>query len=781
MAFEDVFISGGVAQMPHVLEYDTNGHGVYASSNNVIFFQKKIEGFYISNYVHNIHDDDLTCLKLVDNDKKILLSGDKAGVVKISLLEKEFDSISLKEIECFNDTKGFPITFVYGYRNNDDLYILFSSHKGITHCYTLKLDFNKWTIINKQEIVYGRIITLCGSMTYFNEIILALSLSNSKIAILTKDEKSGNFIDKLTLEGHLDWIRDLSFNKFEDQLLLASASQDTFVRIWSFKSIDKNEMDTGKGENSLKTKEVIFESHNNSWNVIVETILSGHEGWIYSAKWHPSKLALLTCSIDKSVMIWEPLDDRGVWLEEHRMGEIGGQAVGYYGAIFGDDGNEVIANSYYGGLYCWRMNEEQDWESVVMPSGHSAPVTDVDWDPRGNYIMTCSHDQTTRIFSVYNNIVVGELSRPQMYGHSRTCMKILSSDRFISGGEEKIFRVFKAPSTFANSLANILQKNPTELFDDYSNITDYGAFVPSLGLSNKASNMPDEGMDVDDNDFNSKNPVSNVNDAMSSEMAIFASYPKDLTSLPTEDCLMQNTLWPEKVKLYGHGYEVFAIDSSPDSKLIATSCKASHSNFAAVYIWDTETWKRKAELICHQLTVVGIKFSHSGNYLLTCSRDRTWSIFKKENNDGAKWRLLARPESNSPNNHTRIIWYCDWAPNDQYFVTVGRDKKFIVWKFDNEVVTLVKSYLHSEPITSIAVCPFDSSIIVIGLESGKVEVWKFDGNNLECMISKRLHGKTIKRLRFCTSNKTAFNMHSTKPILASVGDDHLLRITRISL
>uniref|UniRef100_A0A0N5CI81 Elongator complex protein 2 n=1 Tax=Strongyloides papillosus TaxID=174720 RepID=A0A0N5CI81_STREA len=89
-------------------------------------------------------------------------------------------------------------------------------------------------------------------------------LSNSKIAILTKDEKSGNFIDKLTLEGHLDWIRDLSFNKFEDQLLLASASQDTFVRIWSFKSIDNNEMDTEKGENNLKIKEVVFESHNNS-------------------------------------------------------------------------------------------------------------------------------------------------------------------------------------------------------------------------------------------------------------------------------------------------------------------------------------------------------------------------------------------------------------------------------------------------------------------------------------------------------------------------------------
>ncbi|CEF65500.1 Elongator complex protein 2 [Strongyloides ratti] len=777
MAFEDIFISGGVCQMPHVLDHDNNGTGVYSSSNNVIFFQKKIEGFYTSNYVYNIHDNDLTCLKFVDNNKKILLSGDKDGTVKINLLENEGKSIYLKEMECFKETKGYAVTFVYGFIENEILYILFSSHQGKTYCYTIQLHYNNWTIIKKQEIVYGKMITLCGAMAYFHEIILALSLSNSTIAILTKNKNGGDFVNKIFLDGHLDWIRDLTFNIFENQLLLASASQDTFVRIWNFELIDKDKMDIVKEENVLKTKEIIFEGQNNSWKVYVETILSGHEGWIYSVKWHPSKLAILTCSIDKFIMIWEPLDDRGVWLEEHRLGEIGGQAVGYYGATFGDNGDEVIANSYYGGLYCWKMNENEDWDSVIMPSGHSAPVTDVDWDPRGNFVITCSNDQTTRIFSIYNNLVIGELSRPQMHGHNRTCLKVLSSDCFISGGEEKIFRVFKAPTTFANSLANILHKNPVELFDNYSNLTDYGAFVPSLGLSNKATNVSDEEMNVDDD----RNPVSNVNDAMSSEMAIFSSHPKNLTSLPTEDCLMQNTLWPEKFKLYGHGYEVFAIDSSPDKKLIATACKASHLNFASVYIWDTETWKRKAELTCHQLTVVGIKFSHSGNYLLTCSRDRTWSIFKKENSDGTNWRLLARPEANSKNNHTRIIWYCDWAPNDQYFVTVGRDKKFLIWKFENEIVTFVKSYLHSESITAVAICPLDSSIIAIGLESGKVEVWKFINNDLECIISKKLHGKTVKRLRFPISNKTALNIQSTKPTLASVGDDHLLRITRMSI
>ena len=59
--------------------------------------------------------------------------------------------------------------------------------------------------------------------------------------------------------------------------------------------------------------------------VSLETVLSGHENWMYSVKWKPAiksggklhqEMCLLSVSMDKTMILWRPDAESGVWMEQ---------------------------------------------------------------------------------------------------------------------------------------------------------------------------------------------------------------------------------------------------------------------------------------------------------------------------------------------------------------------------------------------------------------------------------------------------------------------------------
>lgn len=61
--------------------------------------------------------------------------------------------------------------------------------------------------------------------------------------------------------------------------------------------------------------------------------------------------------------------------------------------------------------------------------------------------------------------------------------------------------------------------------------------------------------------------------------------PITLQTPPQEETLMQNTLWPELQKLYGHGYELYALAATPDGQMLASTCRASNAEHAQIILW----------------------------------------------------------------------------------------------------------------------------------------------------------------------------------------------------
>lgn len=86
----------------------------------------------------------------------------------------------------------------------------------------------------------------------------------------------------------------------------------------------------------------------------------------------------------------------------------------------------------------------------------SSPLGMVPCLPPSPYFIVPSSDQTTRI----HGLVLGastwhELARPQVHGYDMQAVAFLDNLKFASVADEKVARVFEAPTTFLELLTNL--------------------------------------------------------------------------------------------------------------------------------------------------------------------------------------------------------------------------------------------------------------------------------------------------------------------------------------
>lgn len=202
---------------------------------------------------------------------------------------------------------------------------------------------------------------------------------------------------------------------------------------------------------------------------------------------------------------------------------------------------------------------------------------------------------------------------------------------------------------------------------------------------------------------------------------------------------MQNTLWPEVQKLYGHGYEIFAVTATSDGRILASSCRATNEEYAQIILWDTSTWKQIQKLPSHQLTVTQMKFSPNNRWLLSVSRDRRWTIFENDQSNPdesfCNYKLYATTDKKN-GIHSRIIWTCDWTHDSKYFATGSRDGKVVVWQQnETDSGTSLKNFgafstlelAKNDSVTAISfathLAPNDCDYLAaIGLETGHIHI-----------------------------------------------------------
>lgn len=555
--------------------------------------------------------------------------------------------------------------------------------------------------------------------------------------------------------------------------------------------------------------------------VTLETVLAGHENWVNAVHWQPSfykdgvlqqPVRLLSASMDKTMILWAPDEESGVWLEQVRVGEVGGNTLGFYDCQFGENGTMIIAHAFHGAMHLWKQStvNPRQWAPEIVISGHFDGVQDLMWDPEGEFIITTSTDQTTRLFAPWkkkdqkdrSQVTWHEIARPQIHGYNIKCLAMIDRFQFVSGADEKVLRVFSAPRNFVENFSVISRQSLSHMLSDDYDLPE-GATVPALGLSNKALFQGDIASQPFEED-------ELIGPAFGSPQVTFQ--PAVLNEPPTEDHLLQNTLWPEIQKLYGHGYEIVCVACNNSKTLLASACKASQKEHAAIILWSTASWKQVQSLAFHTLTVTQMTFSPDDKFLLAVSRDRTWSLWKRQDATSAEFDpifSLFAFTNKITSVHSRIIWSCDWSPDSKYFFTGSRDKKVVVWGECNSSHNPMEHPIRpcssildvGSSVTAVSVCPVlnpaQRYIVAIGLESGKICIYSWNKTNQEindwtsCVETNpsQSHSLGIRRLcwKSCSDDDDGDDDDTEQSEegpewlhFASCGEDHTVKIYRVN-
>lgn len=313
-------------------------------------------------------------------------------------------------------------------------------------------------------------LPLSLSVARLNKSAFIIAVAGTQTVVQLYAGDGNYFKIAATLKGHEGWIRALDFAHetldASADLILASASQDKYIRLWRIQKVETQQKNGSSGSTydlletvgSLSNKSQSFEIERQKYSVSFEALLLGHDDWIHSASWRSNrgKLQLLSASHDNSLAIWEADAGSSVWVCLTRLGEISalkgattatGSTGGFWIGLWSPAGDTIVSLGRTGSWRLWNYEPVLDkWSPGLGVGGHTRDVKDIAWSSDGSYLLSTSLDQTTRLHAPWKRLDQSswhEFSRPQIHGYDLNCIDTIGTSRFISGADEKLLRVFR--------------------------------------------------------------------------------------------------------------------------------------------------------------------------------------------------------------------------------------------------------------------------------------------------------------------------------------------------
>jgi WD40 repeat protein len=511
------------------------------------------------------------------------------------------------------------------------------------------------------------------------------------------------------LEGHLSGIRMVTFSA--DKSLIASASADTTIKLWSP-------------------------------NGLLINTLSGHEDVVNSVIFSPDSQMLVSASQDKTIKLWS------------RKGKLLKTLLGHTSIVnsvsFHPDGQIIASASTDKTIKLWN----QEGKLLKTLYGHKDAVLAVAWSNDGKILASSSADKTIKLWSSKGQLI------KTLPAHEDAVLAIAwSSDSKIlaSASLDKKIKLWNQEgqllktlsghsngvisinfSSSGHTLASASMDETVRVWSIDGNLLGtlrgHNGWVNSVSFSPERLTLASAGRDKTIilwrwDSLILPNPQAN-NDWVTS-----ISFSPDSNTIAGA-CLDKTIkIWNREGKLLkkfiAHNDQVWAVAWSPNGKIIASASKDK-----TIKLWHQDG-KLLKTLSGHNDLVLAVAWSPDGKIIASASKDQTIKLWHQ---DGKLLKTL--------NGHTDAINWVSFSPNGKFIASASDDKSVKIWTSNGKMIKNLTG--HTRRVNGVAWSPNGKLLASVSLDS-TVKIWSENGQLQKTLMG---YGDGFISVKFSPDGKT---------------------------
>lgn len=239
--------------------------------------------------------------------------------------------------------------------------------------------------------------------------------------------------------GHKRSVRTAAWKPhITGESVLATGSFDATVGIWRrWDTYGQTTADHSTSLNDHDEAGLGSEADDDEeWRFAV--LLDGHDSEVKSVSWSPSGMLLATCARDKSIWIWEDLDDgdnnfETVAVMQEHAGDV--KCVSWHPV------EECLASGGYDDTIRFWREDLDDWGQVACIKKHEGTVWFIDWEGADN-IPSTSTSTTTTTTTTTTADADADANTATIQAQWRE-QRALSGPRLISCSDDRTARVWR--------------------------------------------------------------------------------------------------------------------------------------------------------------------------------------------------------------------------------------------------------------------------------------------------------------------------------------------------